>query len=171
MRKNVSILHQQTNIGIDNISGEWAIYLQADEVLHENSVQLLKAYILANQENKKIDGLLFPYFHFWGDYSYIRNTRETYQYEIRAFRNNGTVRSYKDAQGFRKYVPLSLYDSGETGSKLNVIKIAVPVYHYSYTRNPKTMKSKARIFNRFWHNDEWLKKHVEEVDFDYNNVD
>jgi len=36
-RENGSILSQQTNLALDQTNGDWAIYLQADEILHEDS--------------------------------------------------------------------------------------------------------------------------------------
>src|SRR5690606_12710081 len=134
MRKNGKIFAQQANLGLDNISGDWAIHLQADEVIHEDDLNLLKKEILYNDKLENVEGLLFPFFHFWGDFCYIRNTRKTHNYEIRAFRNNGVIRSYKDSQGFRRYNSLNAYEKGEKGEKLKVVKINVPIYHYSYVR-------------------------------------
>ncbi len=33
------------------------------------------------------------------------------------------------------------------------------------------MKRKADYFNRFWHNDEWVRNHTTERPFDFNEVD
>src|SRR5690606_19015266 len=45
MRKNGKIFAQQANIGLDNVTGDWAIHIQADEVLHEDTLQTLKSEI------------------------------------------------------------------------------------------------------------------------------
>ena len=39
-RSGGRILAEQTNLALDKVSGEWAIYLQADEILHEKDYQL-----------------------------------------------------------------------------------------------------------------------------------
>ena len=171
LRANGKIFALQSNIGLDNISGDWAIHLQADEVIHEASQQKFLDAIHKADGLKNIEGLLLPFYHFWGDYHHIRNTRRTHKHEIRAFKTNQFVRSYKDSQGFRNYPSQESYDAGEKGSKLKVMEIDVPVFHYSYTRNPKLMKKKSNYFHRFWHNDTWLKEHTAEVDFDFNEVD
>lgn len=167
-RKNGEIFREQSNLGLAKITGDWAIHIQADEVLMESAKEELLQYIKRADELEHVDGLLFPFYHFWGDYEHIRHTRATHAFEIRAFKNNRNVLSYKDSQGFR------IFNSSEPkskGKKLNVLKIEVPVYHYSYTRNPKLMNKKTNYFNRFWHSNDWLAQHNTESDFDFNKVD
>ena len=170
-RENGVLFAEQSNIGLDNISGDWAIHIQADEVIHENDIQALKEYILKYNQNEKVEALLFPFYHFWGDYCYIRHTRRTHDFEIRAFKvNNGSIRAYKDSQGFRKYSSIEAYNTGETGDKLAVVKLKIPIFHYSGVRSPKLMATKATFFHRFWHSDEWIEKNKKNI-YDYNNVD
>lgn len=167
-RKNGSIFKEQANIGLAKVTGDWALHIQADEVLMENAKERIIEDIKKANEIEKVDGLLFPFYHFWGDYQHIRNTRRTHAFEIRAFKTGRNIQSYKDSQGFRKF-PLATKD--EIGEKLNVLKITTPIYHYSYTRNPKLMNKKSNYFHRFWHSNEWLEKNTKELDFDFNEVD
>ena len=165
LRSGGILFAEQSNIGLKYASGDWLIHLQADEVLMEDSKdEILKSISYANL-NENIDGVLFPFLHFWGDYNHIRNTRRTHRYEIRAFKNNRNVLSFRDSQGFRKY------DKNSNGKKLRVIKTKVKVFHYSYSRNPKLMKKKANYFKRFWHSDDWIQKKTNEKPFDVNYVD
>ena len=170
MRTSGKIFAQQANVGLDHCSGDWLIHIQADEVIHEDTIQILKNDIYSAEKMDDVEGLLFPFYHFWGDFCYIRNTRRTHSYEIRAFKNSGLVRSYRDSQGFRKYTSVAAYDAGQKGEKLKVIKINVPIYHYSFVRNPQLMAKKANFFMRFWHNDEKLESRRRQI-FDYNKVD
>ncbi len=165
LRENGKIFAEQSDLALANISGDWAFHLQVDEVLHENDQQKIADTIKTVNSNKKVDGLLFPFLHFWGDYQHIRNTRRTHRFEIRAFKNTGNIRAYKDSQGFRNYGKKS------NGEKLKVVKTDTPIYHYSYTRNPRLMARKANYFHRFWHDDTWLKKNTDSTDFNYNHVD
>jgi len=171
LRESGKIFAQQANIGLAQITGTWAIHLQVDEVLHEQDQENILALIAAADKHEEVEGLLFPFLHFWGDFKHIRHTRKTHPFEIRAFKNTGNIRSYKDSQGFRKYSSEQNYLDGEQGEKLNVWKIDVPIFHYSYSRNPALMKTKAEYFNRFWHNDEWVKNKTTERPFDFNEVD
>ncbi len=171
LRRKGTIFAQQSNMGLDAITGDWAIHLQADEVWHQRDLERLKAAILNADNNKEIEGLLFPFYHFWGDYRHIRNTRKVHPFEIRAFRNSDRIRSYKDSQGFRKYSSRAAYAAGEPGEKLKVLKTDIPVYHYSYSRHPALMSKKADYFHRFWHSDEWVKQNITGLPFDFNDVD
>lgn len=165
LRENGRIFALQADTGLENISGDWAFHLQVDEVLHEKDQQKITNTLKAADSNNKVDGLLFPFLHFWGDYQHIRNTRRTHRFEVRAFRNTGNIRAYKDSQGFRKY------GQNPKGEKLKVIKTDTPIYHYSYVRPPQLMTRKTNYFHRFWHDDAWLKKNTGDSKFDYNKVD
>lgn len=170
-RKNGKIFSMQSNAGILNITGDWGLHIQADEVIHEDDVAKIKEYIELADNMENVDGLLFPFYHFWGDYSHIRDSRKVHDFEVRAFKNNGHVFSFKDSQGFRFYPSYQAYLDGDEGKKLRVLNTNIPVYHYSYVRNPKFMKSKIAYFRRFWHTDQWINSHTDNSDFDYNNVD
>ena len=166
-RENGEVFREQSNIGLRKIAGDWAIHIQADEVLNESVGEDLINYIKIANELDHVDGLLFPFIHFWGDYNHIRQTRGTHAFEIRAFKNRRDVQSYKDSQGFRIFKS----SPNEKGIKLNVLKTEIPFYHYSYVRNPKLMNKKSNYFQSFWHGKDWLEKHTKESEFDYNEID
>ncbi len=171
LRQGGRILAQQANIGIKAMKGKWILHLQADEVLHENEYENLLKAIEEADKRPEVDGLLFHYYHFWGDYRYIRTSRKAYRYEVRAFKNRGVIRAYKDAQGFRKYPSETAYEQGHRGEKLKVLLANVHVYHYSYCRNPRLLQKKVNDFHRWWHSDQWIQKHRLKKPFDFNQVD
>jgi hypothetical protein len=77
-------------------------------------------------------------------------------------RNIKDIRSYKDAQGFRKI----------DGTKLNVKKIDAFIYHYGWVKPPKAQQEKQKNFHKMWHDDEWMKKNISQADeFDYSKID
>lgn len=167
-RVNGEIFKDQANLGLQKITGDWAIHIQADEVISEADGKKLLSYIRKADDREEVDGLLFPFYHFWGDYQHVRRTRRTHAFEIRAFKNKRNVQSYRDSQGFRIFNPAP---SDNKGTKLKVLKTDIPIYHYAYTRNPKLMNKKSNYFQRFWHSNDWLKNNTKEADFDYNKVD
>ncbi len=171
LRKGGKVFAQQTNLGLAEITGDWAVHLQVDEILHETAPARLREYIEKANRHENVDGLLMPFLHFWGDFRHIRNTRRTHRYEIRAFKNIPGIYAYHDSQGFRKYTSLENYLSGEKGTKLTVFKTDITIFHYSYARNPNLLSSKMRTFSRFWHNDEWIKENIADKPFDFNEVD
>ena len=167
-RSNGSIFRMQSNLGLDQCTAEWCFHLQVDEVLHEKDYDAIRHAIAKADTLSHVDGLLFPFLHFWGDYNHIRNTRATHSHEIRAFKNNRNVRSYRDSQGFRIFNPAEPDDKGK---KLKVIAVDASIYHYSYTRHPKLMGKKNQFFHRFWHDDAWINDPERVWTFDYNYVD
>ena len=114
LREGGRVLAQETNKALDLVSGDtdWCFYIQADEVIHEQYhcaiVETMKKY----KADEKVDGLLFNYVHFYGSYDYVGDSRRWYRREIRkaSLKNDKSIRSYRDAQGFRK----------RGGEKLNV---------------------------------------------------
>ena len=148
-RTGGAILSQQTNLALDQVAGGWAIYLQADEVLHEQDYQTMIKAMLQYKDVREVEGFLFNYKHFYGSYDYVGDSRRWYRREIRIVRPNLGVRSWGDAQGFRI-----------NGRKLHVKLIDASIHHYGWVKQPEIQQSKQKSFNKFWHSDEWIHKNV-----------
>lgn len=170
LRTGGKIFAQQSNVGIDAIKGKWGLHIQADEIIHEDDVHKIKSAIEKFNNNSEVEGFLLPFFNFWGGYNYIRTSRKVHRNEIRVFRNNKVIRSYKDSQGFRIYSSIEAYHEGEKGKKLKVVKINAPVFHYSYVRPPKLMTKKGAIFNSFYNPDATLES-LEQIEMTYEKID
>lgn len=172
LRVGGKIFAIQSNTGLDSATGDWILHLQADEVLHEQDILRLKEYMHRYQNQQEVEGLLFPFLHFRGDYDYVRTGRQAHRFEIRAFKRNQLIRSYRDSQGFRKYSSLQAYNNGEKGTKLKVVKVDIPVFHYNYVRPPSVMIEKDRVFSSLYHDDRWLEENFKNMEeFDYSCVD
>ncbi|MCC6724774.1 MAG: glycosyltransferase family 2 protein [Saprospiraceae bacterium] len=171
LRSGGRIFAQQSNIALGGISGDWAFHIQADEVLHEDDLFKIRTDMESANEEYHTEGLLFDFLNFHGSYSYLNNTRYQHRKEIRAFKNDLTVFSYRDSQGFRKYPSYEQYLSGHKGDKLRVKYIGVPIYHYSYVRNPKLMNYKSKHFETYWHEDKYVnEKYQSTEEFDYYKI-
>ncbi len=164
IRKGGSVLAVETNKALEHIDADtdWIFYIQADEVVHEKYHANIRRAAEFFLHNKKVEGLLFRYVHFYGTYDYIIESRRFYNYETRIIRNNKNIRSYKDAQGFRK---------GE--EKLDVALIDAYVYHYGWVKSPGEMKQKQKNVSRFWEeNDDALAKVLaSEGDFEFDDFE
>jgi glycosyltransferase involved in cell wall biosynthesis len=150
-REGGKILAEQTNIAFSQISGDWGFYLQGDEVIHENDLGKIADAAEKFRDVPSADGLLFRWLHFFGNYDYIAQpfSRGAYPYEVRLIRNNPAIRSYRDAQGFRKF-------SSGKAEPLRVKKVDAAVYHYGKVRGPQAEWERSIDFNRLWHSDEWV---------------
>src|SRR5205807_2180649 len=93
-------LSHETNRAMAACRGEWGVYIQADEVLHETGAAALREKIRDWNGEARVEGLLVDYHHFYGDFDTIATDRHWYRREVRAIRLDRGIRSYRDAQGF-----------------------------------------------------------------------
>ncbi len=159
-----SILAQQTDFAKEHCGGQWLIYLQADEVIHEKDHQTIIDSIHKHLQNHDVEGLVFRYLHFWGDYSHVfYNNHEWYRNEIRIIRNRPEIHSWRDAQSFRWIPDFSpqKYLIKEGTRKLNVAKIDVHIYHYGWVRPPKLMGKKITKFINCYRETNEVISHIE----------
>jgi hypothetical protein len=143
-----------TDIAKANCSGDWLFYLQGDEAVHESSLSVIKKACLEYLVKDEIEGLLFEYRHFWGDYAHCFTHHGWYPREIRIIRNKPEIHSWRDAQSFR-----IIYNFKSTAEdylkktdtrKLRVVAIPVYIYHYGWVRNPTKMREKQnRMIDTF----------------------
>jgi glycosyltransferase involved in cell wall biosynthesis len=152
MQKNTGgkIFAEQSNIALDHCTSDWAFHVQADEVIHEQDLHDILQNIKKYDSDKSVDGFLLPFHHFYGSYHYVRTSRRVHKQEVRIFRRSLPVRAYKDSQGFRKYDNFEDYNNGTAvGTKLNVIRLKAPIYHYTEVRKPE-QNTKHSFINKFY---------------------
>jgi glycosyltransferase involved in cell wall biosynthesis len=147
LRTEGRILAQQTDLAISYCQGDWGIYLQADEVIHEADYSLIKAAINKADAVANVDGLLFRYLHFYGSYSIINRNPSAYRNEVRAIKLRRKIFSFRDAQGFRKR------DEQGNEYKLNVLGTEARIFHYGWVRPQIVMQAKTEAMDRFYHPD------------------
>lgn len=160
LREGGKVLAVETDKAFAEISKDtdWAFYIQGDEVIHEAYLPVVKTAMEHYKDDPKVDGLLFNYLHFYGSYDYVGSADNWYPHEIRVIKNNPSIYSYKDAQGFRK---------GDN-EKLSVKPINAFMYHYGWVKDPRAMQKKQEDFNKLWHDDNWIEENVAKADeFDY----
>jgi hypothetical protein len=163
LREGGRVLAIETDKAFNAISPDstWAFYIQADEVVHEKHLPEIRAAMEKWAADPEIEGLVFNYTHFWGSYQYIGDSRKWYRREVRVIRNDKQIRSWLDAQGFRK-----------NGRKLCVAPVDASVFHYGWVKPPKAQQAKQQTFNRYWHTDRWIEKTVAKSEtYDYTGMD
>lgn len=159
-RNGGTVLAEETNKALASVPGDsdWAIYIQGDEVLHEQSHPVLLSAMERHQHDASIDGLLLNYRHFYGSYDYVGVSPNWYRHEIRVIKPRRNIYSYRDAQGFRKGAE----------EKLSVISTDAWIHHYGWVKPPEAMQRKQETFNKYWHDDAWVDANIPKVKaFDY----
>jgi hypothetical protein len=138
----------QTDIAKSYCSGDWLFYLQADEVVHEKDLAKIKLRCEELLTDFTVEGLLFNYYHFWGDYSHFHDSHGWYRKEIRIIRNDPSIHSWESAQSFRRIPEFDgiHYRQHEGTIKLNIAEVDAHIYHYGWVRPPAYMKNKIKAF-------------------------
>jgi hypothetical protein len=164
LREGGRVLSEETNKALHAVSddSDWAFYIQGDEVLPEQYQGAVLSAMHQYKNDLGVDGLLFNYLHFYGSYDYVGESLRWYRREIRVIRNARNIYSYNDAQGFRK----------TPDRKLAVKPIDAFIYHYGWVKDPRTMQKKQEVFNKLWHEDQWIAERVvARSEFDFGQVD
>jgi hypothetical protein len=143
---------RQTDIAKSHCTGDWLFYIQADEVIHEKDLPAIQKACSDYLNNSEIEGFIFHYLHFWGNYNHHQIAHGWYKNEIRIIRNLPEIHSWRDAQSFRKIPNFDgiNYRQTENTFKLRVKKIPANVFHYGWVRPPRLMQSKNKIFNALY---------------------
>ena len=151
LREGGLILSQQTNVALDGLRADkahedsaWGIYLQCDEVFHQDDYDLIMEDI-AKAEAAGCDVMTFRYLHFWQSHHQIAINKKWYPQEIRAVRLNSKIESWGDAQSFKNYKKPYHSDAR--------------IYHYGHVREEEKYKSKKADILRLYHKDEKLRKY------------
>jgi hypothetical protein len=160
LKKGGKVLAAETDKARQFISkdSDWSFYIQADEVIHEKYHHAIRKTAEKYKDDKRVEGLVFNYLHFYGNYEYVADSRKWYSKEVRIIRNDPDIQSYRDAQGFRK-----------GSKKINVKPVDATVYHYGWVKSPIKMKEKMNTVHEFWSESD--NGFVAEEVFDFSQFD
>ena len=147
-KKNL-MLSIETQRAMDACRGQWGIYIQADEVLHERGAQILKEKVAEWDADQRVEGLLVKYLHFYGGFDQIATSRRWYRREVRCIRLGKDIRPYQGAQGFRV---------GPDYRKIQARVTDAEMFHYGWARPARAIKEKLEISKTIY---PWAKERVE----------
>ncbi len=133
------VLARQTNIALERCRHPWALYLQADEVLHEDGYDAVRAALARYGDDEDVDALSFRFLHFEGSYDFVNPFR--YRRQCRLVRTDGRLESVRDAAGFERRDGRRLRTRGSGGR----------VFHYGWVRSPAQLKAKTLALAGLYH--------------------
>jgi len=134
------ILSEKTNEALARCCGDWCLYLQADEVVHEADLDAIVRSCRAYLDDSRVEGLLFKYVHFYGSFSVVATARNWYRQEVRIVKRATGAKSVGDAQGFL------------VGDRKPRVKWSgAAIYHYGHVKPPDKMGEKHRHMYRWFH--------------------
>jgi hypothetical protein len=134
---------QQKSIALFNCTGDWAFYLEGDEVVHENDLQKIRGAMERYLDDDRVEALAFDYLHFYGNANTYAWSPRWYRTEVRIVRNTIPVWGPK---GLFFVVP----DSHATGHYPRAAHTGATIYHYGWVRGETQMNSKIAAVGKFW---------------------
>ena len=132
---------QQKMIAQYNCSGDWAFYLEGDEVLHENQLDSIYSAMDSFKDNKKVEALYFNFLHFYGTPSQVGIAG--YRKAPRIIRN--TIRTIAPDGLF--WVVL---DKNKRARYPSAASANADIYHYGHCRNAEKMNNKLMQVGKYW---------------------
>ena len=134
---------QQKMIAQFACTGDWAFYLEGDEVVHEAELANIRASVDNHHSNPAVEAFVFDYFHFYGTPDFVANSPAWYRRECRLIRN--TIRSYApDGQYWL------ITSDHKKGRNPQAALANAHIYHYGWVRSNEAMQKKLDQVSKFW---------------------
>jgi len=134
---------QQKMIAQFNCTGDWAFYIEGDEVYHEDDLDKIKASMQAHVDNPEVEALVFDFYHFYGNANSYLDSPGWYRSEARIIKNS-----------VRSYAPDGLFwlvlDSNKNGRYPKAKHIGARCYHYGWVRSEEQMNLKSEKVQQYW---------------------
>jgi len=147
---------QQKMIAQFNCTGDWAFYIEGDEIYHENDLSQIKSAMKANLEDSNVEALVFDFYHFYGNANTYLDSPGWYRSEARIIKTS-----------CRSYAPDGLFwlvlDSNKKGRYPKAKHAGVHCFHYGWVRSEDQMNLKSQQVQKYWGNSH--------TNIDYSQID
>jgi glycosyltransferase involved in cell wall biosynthesis len=154
------IFRRHTDLALEQCTGDWCVYIQGDEVLHEDTLPAMRVTMERELNNPKVQGLLVNYTNFYGSFWTEVYSFGWYYEEVRVIRRDPKIRASGGAQGFRTTENQKLWVKDSGGR----------YFHYSCALRPDVARKKrANLASLFGMDD--LVKHQREASTGYYDDD
>ena len=134
---------QQKMIAQFNCTGDWAFYLEGDEVIHEKDVPIIRAQMAKYLGDLEVEALVFDYYHFYGCPDLYAYSPRWYRKAPRIIRNS-----------VRSWAPDGLFwlimNENKRGTYPRAANVGCHLYHYGHVRSIANMQEKNRQVATYW---------------------
>lgn len=134
---------QQKMIAQFNCTGDWAFYLEGDEVIHEDDLPKIKQAMELHLNNPKVEALVFDYIHFYGNANTYIDSPHWYRCEARIIKNN--IRSFA-VDGLYWYI----MEKNRVARYPHAAHTCATMYHYGWIRSENQMNLKLKKVEKYW---------------------
>jgi len=143
MKDRGFVYGQQKMIAQYNCTGDWAFYIEGDEIYHENDLDKIYMSMKECLSNPDIEALIFDFYHFYGNGNSYLDSPGWYRTEARIIKNS-----------LRTYAPDGLFwlvlDSNKNGRYPKAKHTGAKCYHYGWARSENQMNLKSEKVQKYW---------------------
>jgi len=143
MKDRGYVYGQQKMIAQFNCSGDWAFYIEGDEVYHENELDKIKRSMEIHLNNSNVEALVLDFNHFYGNKNSVLDSPGWYRSEARIIKNS-----------VRSYAPDGLFwlilGSNKKGRYPKSKHTGATCYHYGWVRSEDQMNLKSSKVQKYW---------------------
>lgn len=136
---------QQKSIALFNCTGDWAFYLEADELVHEAELDKIRHAMEKHLDNPAVEALVFDYRHFYGN-------QNTYAWSPRWYRTAPRIICNTIPVWGPKGLFFTVMDDHKRGRYPRAAHAGATIYHYGWVRSEAQMNLKSRSAAKFWSN-------------------
>jgi len=137
LRRDGEVFGLQQDVALSHCTGDWALLVQADEVLHEDDYPIIQKAMRIYLSQPEVMGLIFRMLHFKGDYWSVDPWM--YHKATRVVRNDGKIRSTKDCCDFVVEGSKGMIKGSQCGRLTNA-----RMFHYGWVKDPEVLKQKLQ---------------------------
>ena len=156
MKNKGFVYGQQKMISHYNCTGDWAFYVEGDEVYHEKDLAKIQSSMEMYFGDSRVEALAFKFKHFYGNGNSFLDSPGWYRSEARIIKNS-----------LRTYAPDGLFwlvlNSNKKSRYPRAKLIDVNCYHYGWVRSEAEMNLKSSKVQKYWGKDP--------VKIDYTQID
>ena len=134
---------QQKSIALFNCTGDWAFYLEADEVLHEGDLPKIRTAMEKYLNDERVEALAFDYLHFYGNQNTIAWSPGWYRSEVRIIRN--TIPAWSSEALF-----FNVVDGHKKSRQPRAAHTDATIFHYGWVRSEAQMDLKSATVQKYW---------------------
>ena len=134
---------QQKSIALFNCTGDWAFYLEADEVVHENDLPKIRAAMEKHLGDERVEALAFDYLHFYGNANTYAWSPGWYRSEVRIIRN--TIPAWSSEALF-----FNVVTAHKKSRYPRAAHTGATIYHYGWVKTAAQWESKKNSNSKHW---------------------
>ena len=134
---------QQKSIALFNCTGDWAFYLEGDEIIHEDDLPKIRAAMEKHLNDDAVEALVFDYIHFYGNANTYAWSPGWYRTAPRILRN--TIPAWAPKGLF-----FLVMKDHKCGRYPQAAHACGTIYHYGWVRSNAEMNLKLKAVERNW---------------------